>query len=470
MARFDRNEFADQFKKEQRYLIIQQNGRRVDQLYFYNGKGTYNYVCEQSFKGIIKRLIPRDEYKPKLVNDIYMDLMTEDPDDPHLVEVDSLNSNPKYINFQNGLLDLETWKIVPFSPDIIYTRQIPCSYDPDEEPEYPEVLKDFLNHCFSGDSEQIDLLYEYMGLLISNIDATVTKNALFITGRGNTGKSVLRNLLEDLVGSENCDASDIEEYNERFGTSQLYLKRLGGCADMKTGIVINPNVFKKITGSDKIRIEFKGENAFSYKYTGMLVFCANELPMIEADVGSHVFDRMCIMKATGVVYDENYPEFEGIVRRDPLLRQKLKDESVRKYLVHQAIKGLKRLMENNFTFHITQKNIDYMDEYKRRMFSVDYFIKDCCVTHEDYRDLDRFRTSDIYNAYEIWCASEKPRITPHSKEQFFKSLTELGISGKNKIHGIDCFTSFTLNETFRNKTHLSPATKPMDFTKGRLSL
>ena len=106
MARFDRNEFADQFKKEQRYLIIQQNGRRVDQLYFYNGKGTYNYVCEQSFKGIIKRLIPRDEYKPKLVNDIYMDLMTEDPDDPHLVEVDTLNSNPRYINFQNGLLTI----------------------------------------------------------------------------------------------------------------------------------------------------------------------------------------------------------------------------------------------------------------------------------------------------------------------------------------------------------------------------
>ena len=100
MARFDRNEFADQFKKEQRYLIIQQNGRRVDQLYFYNGKGKYDYVCEQSFKGIIKRLIPRDEYKPKLVNDIYMDLMTEDPDDPHLMEVDSLNSNPRSLLFR----------------------------------------------------------------------------------------------------------------------------------------------------------------------------------------------------------------------------------------------------------------------------------------------------------------------------------------------------------------------------------
>ena len=157
MARFDRNEFADQFKKEQRYLIIQQNGRRVDQIYFYNGKGIYNYVGEQSFKGIIKRLIPRDEYKPKLVNDIYMDLMTEDPDDPHLVEVDTLNSNPRYINFQNGLLDLETWKIVPFSPDIIYTRQIPCSYDPDEEPEYPEVWKDFFNNAFC--KTMVDVLH-----------------------------------------------------------------------------------------------------------------------------------------------------------------------------------------------------------------------------------------------------------------------------------------------------------------------
>ena len=48
MARFDRNEFADQFKKEKRYLIIQQNGRRVDQLYFYNAKGTYDNVSEQS--------------------------------------------------------------------------------------------------------------------------------------------------------------------------------------------------------------------------------------------------------------------------------------------------------------------------------------------------------------------------------------------------------------------------------------
>ena len=149
MAKLNTNAFADQFKKEQRYLIIQQNGRRVNQIYFYNGKGTYEYVCEQSFKGLIKglikRMFPQDECNSKIVNEIYTDLMTEAPDDPHLVEVNSLNSNQNFINFQNGLLDLKTWKIVPFSPDIIYTRQIPCSYDPDEEPVYPEVLKNFLN-------------------------------------------------------------------------------------------------------------------------------------------------------------------------------------------------------------------------------------------------------------------------------------------------------------------------------------
>lgn len=86
----------------------------------------------------------------------------------------------------------------------------------------------------------------------------------------------------------------------RFGTSALWGKRLAGNADMGSAKIDELEKFKAITGGDTIDYEFKGKDRFSAKYTGLLIFCCNNLPKFGGDRGEHVYDRMITLPCNNV--------------------------------------------------------------------------------------------------------------------------------------------------------------------------
>ena len=58
------------------------------------------------------------------------------------------------------------------------------------------------------------------------------KKALFMYGPGDTGKSILKSLVEHLLGKGNFIGIDLAEIEARFGTGGIYGKRLVGSSDM----------------------------------------------------------------------------------------------------------------------------------------------------------------------------------------------------------------------------------------------
>lgn len=77
--------------------------------------------------GVIKQhIVDYDEHlvKTHTLNEVYELLLT----DNFFVSEEELNADETIINFQNGLLHLPDMKLLPHSPDVYSSIQIPCDW------------------------------------------------------------------------------------------------------------------------------------------------------------------------------------------------------------------------------------------------------------------------------------------------------------------------------------------------------
>lgn len=343
------HKLAAYIRRNDNYFFIEGVGDKPVP-YWYK-KGYYQQCSDFAFLGEIKKYIEIfDEQlvEPSELNKVYKLLQT---DLYNKIEANRLNADSNIINFANGLLHLDTLTLHPHTPAIYSTIQIPCSWNP--QALSSPVFNDFLHTLSSGDKSVKQLLWEYIGYAISNIPGYKCKQALILYGAGNTGKSQYLSLLEKLIGRENYCSMSLQQLEMRFGTSALWGKRLAGNADMGSAKIDELEKFKAITGGDTIDYEFKGKDRFSAKYTGLLIFCCNNLPKFGGDRGEHVYDRMITLPCNNVV------PFE---KRDRELIDKIYAE--REAIIYHSVIALKKLIERGGYFEVPEICKAAREEYK----------------------------------------------------------------------------------------------------------
>ncbi len=380
--------------------------RRNDDYFFIEGvgdkpvpywykKGYYHQCSDLVFLGEIKKYIEIfDEQlvEPSELNKVYKLLQT---DLYNKIEANKLNADSNIINFANGLLHLDTLTLHPHTPAIYSTIQIPCSWNP--QALSSPVFNNFLHTLSNGDKSVKKLLWEYIGYAVSNIPGYKCKQALILYGAGNTGKSQYLSLLEKLIGPENYCSMSLQQLEMRFGTSALWGKRLAGNADMGSAKIDELEKFKAITGGDTIDYEFKGKDRFSAKYTGLLIFCCNNLPKFGGDRGEHVYDRMITLPCNNVV------PFE---KRDRELIDKIYAE--REAIIYHSVIALKKLIERGGYFDVPEICKAAREEYKTSNDNVRQFLIDC-TDHSDIGVVGKginqcTKTSAMYEYYKRWCS------------------------------------------------------------------
>lgn len=382
-----------------KYFFLETGGEKP-LAFWYNG-AYYNPLDDNSFKGYIKRHIAEfDEelIKTRDLDEVYKLLVT----DGERVKAGELDNAENLICFKNGLLNIDTLGLVPNTPELYCTIQIPCNWTPGAEcPRFMEYLKTLTN----GNFEFQTLLWQFMGLAISNLPGYLPKKALFLYGDGDTGKSQLLELIKRLIGSENYASTDMKELERPHGTYSLWRKRLAGSPDMSAMRVDELKMFKKLTGGDDISFEKKFKDAFTDKYKGVLLFCANVLPPFGGDKGDHVYERMILCPCTNVIPPE---------KRDRRLIEKLYAE--REGIVYNAVMALRELKENGFNFTIPDICRLASEEYKRENDSVLQFLDECTVPRE-HCDSSLFTpTGAMYAAYKGWAKMNNCRYIANRSE------------------------------------------------------
>lgn len=385
---------AKYVREHDNYFFIETKGNNPPVFWYENG--FYRHIDDNTFKGKIKRHIERfDErlIETKHLDETFKLLLT----DGQRVSPDPRPENENLICLQNGVLDITSGRLLPHSPDYLFTNQIPCNwtYNRGEfEPKCPR-FDEFLNTLTSGDKDVINLLWEYIGLTISNVPGYRPKQALILYGAGNTGKSQLLELLRRLVGDDNFAYTDIQDIEERFNTAPLFGKRLAGSGDMSAMRVREVKMFKMITGGDSIGFEFKGKDKFQGRFYGTLLFCTNELPKFGGDKGEQVYLRMLIVPCNNVIPEE---------KRDRQLIEKLYAE--REGIVYKAVCGLIRLINRGHAFNEPEACKRARASYEVENDNALQFLEECTLPREVLRQQginnEPTTTGEMYKAYSEW--------------------------------------------------------------------
>jgi P4 family phage/plasmid primase-like protien len=380
-------ELAQYIRNHMHYIFVRGQATEATLMYAYIN-GVYRLISDEELKGLIKEFIPYSIRKSKDINEVFFDLTTDNV----FVDYEKLNEDENIINFQDGLLHLDNMQLYPHSPDVLTTIQIPVNYNDiiNASPNAPNFDKYMATLC-NGDEEIEELLLECLGLVISNIRGYRTKKALFLVGKGDTGKSQLKKLAEYLVGMTNVSNIDLEKINQDFGTAAVYQKRLVGCNDMSYQKIEDMSVFKQLTGGDSINITFKFKNSFPYLYKGFLWFNCNKLPRFGGDTGKWVYDRIMPVYCNNVIPKE---------KQDPHLFEKMLEE--KETIIYKAIIALYKLISNGYKFTEPACIQESRNKYETTNNTLLTFIQECCFIDEDFKGR-KLKRSEFNTAYSKWC-------------------------------------------------------------------
>ncbi len=394
---------ADYMLKNDRFLFLDTGGEKPPALWY--SDGVYKPLDANRFKDKIKSHIAEfdrfDEtlHSSRVYDEVYKQILISAP----RVKSDELNQEQHLINFKNGLLDIHSMKLLPHSSGIYSTIQIPCAWSGTSPG--CSVFDAFLDTLINGDGELLQLLWEYIGLVISNIHGYRPKRALFLVGEGNTGKSQFLKLLARLIGSENYAATDLSGIEEKFGTFTLWGKRLAGSPDTSFMKIKELSSFKNLSGGDPVDFEQKGKDKFTGMFTGCFVFCCNRMPKFSGDRGDHVYERMAIVRCPNIIPEE---------RRDPFLLDKMFEE--REGIIYKAVTALRAFTSRGCKFELPQACKAELAQYKVENDDVLQFLEECTCPREQC-DSGIFTTAGaMYTAYKEWARQSGTHYTASRSE------------------------------------------------------
>lgn len=365
-------------------------------IYIYDG-GVYNRINDDNAREIISQHIPDNYRKTSWVTDTLAQWRCKVLTSPEKV------NPPNCINLKNGLYNWVEGEFRNHDPASLSTIQLNASYDPNVKcPRFMQFLGEVLER------ETIPLIQEIFGYCLT--DLTVFQKAFILLGSGANGKSTLMSVLQELIGKQNVAHVPLQEIEERFNSSQLYMKLLNCFADLDQQALKSTSIFKIIVGEDWLMGEEKFKDKFSFKPFCKLIYSCNQLP--RTIDRSHAYYRRYIILPFN-------NKFEGD-KANPLLREELFEEL--DGILIWALKGLERLLDQG-RFSETEITRKALNQYKEENSSVISFVKDCCFVNTKTRDLNSWVwKKDLSLVYRFYC--QMNNLHPVSGRAFNKELRE----------------------------------------------
>lgn len=182
-------------------------------------------------------------------------------------------------NVKNGMFNILTKELVPYSPDFINIRKIETDYNPEaKHPQFPNnwTFESWLNTQFKQPVEQ-----KFMWQLIQFLPLVSRPKNVFVLmfdQLGNTGKGMFQDILQNLTGFANTGNSTMVELNSRFGLAPVFDKTLIISGENDATYMADNGNLKNVATGDLISVEPKGKDAFTARCTALMVFASNAIP------------------------------------------------------------------------------------------------------------------------------------------------------------------------------------------------
>ncbi|MBR1372843.1 DNA primase [bacterium] len=367
---FLHDQFAEYIKNT--YHIKKVNG----QLHIYK-EGVYVSNQEEIEKAMLKEISSLTDAKRKEVIK-QLNLICD--------KVNNDDQNVNLIAFRNGIYDLTTDSLRPFSPDVVITNRIPWDYNPEA---YSELADKTLDKIACNDKQVRTILEECIGSCFYRSNTLGGGKAFILTGEGSNGKSTFIAMVQHLLNEDNIAALDLKELDQKFQNTALFGKLANLGDDISDEFIVNASIFKKFVTGERVQVQNKGEKPFEFNNYAKFLFSANNIPRIRDKTGA-VLRRLLIVPFNAE-FTKNDADY------DPGIKYKLQEQEVMEYLIVLGINALKNIIANR-KYSDSKKVQEQLDEYRIFNNPIISFVQFC-----DEMDIP-IEHEPLETVYENYCA------------------------------------------------------------------
>ena len=298
-----------------------------------------------------------------------------------------------YLNVQNGLIDLTTFKLKKHTWKINLTSIIPITYDKTADCPF---FKQALLTISDNDPSWVSVFQEILGYMLDPT-TLARKMFIFIGTKAQNGKSFLCDCIEALVGSENVSNLPLAQFQSRFGPHSLVNKMVNISAETDTShkLPLQIQNLKSVISGDAIFVEEKNVQGYKYRARAKIVAAMNDFPDISHSPQAFI-DRVLVLPFD-VRFSRN-PK-DGEVQADIHLMEKILTELPG--ILNFALEGLKRLKAQNYVFSKCQRCEEAENQLRLKVDVVHRFIEERLVAKTG-----KTRTEDVAQDFTKFCDDE----------------------------------------------------------------
>ncbi|MBE6930813.1 MAG: DNA primase [Ruminococcaceae bacterium] len=386
--------------------------KRQHELTCYNGQfyGKNGFIAEEKIKCLIaEKLIAcffdnLEKRASALLKSIRM-----------FASFEEWKPNPNLIHVKNGTLDITT-RMFKTEREICQAR-LEVEFDPDAPS--PEVWLRFLSELLTADD--IKILQEYMGYCL--IPTNRAQKMLILIGRGGEGKSRIGVVMSKLFGTACVGGSIRRIETNRFAAANLEGKLVMVDDDLDMSALPSTNNLKTIvTAEAPIELERKGIQSHQGMLNTRFLCFGNGVLTALYDSTDGFYRRQIILNTLKRPRDRV---------DDPYLTDKLARELPG--ILLWCLEGLKRLIDADYRFSISEHTMRDMQELRRDANNILDFIR-----AEGYLRFDPkacITSASLYECYRRWCDDNSCR--PFSAQRLISELRsredDYNIAYTNKI-------------------------------------
>lgn len=377
-------------------------------LYQKPGKTTGTYIVTNDANGGIAEIARR--YQPNLkkqeiqeIMDLLRTMLLAKPE----------CSNPYLVPVNNGIWDMESRKLYPFTPDIVFTSKIGTDLNFTAVNPVFNIAQDGskwdVNEWLHtmGDDEFVFSLWEVIQAACLRL-APRNKMVLFFSTVGNNGKGTLCQLIRNLIGEDVTVNIPLEDFSKRFGLSKL--------PNASAIITDENNVgsfgkgwanLKAVITSDPVTIEQKYQNSYDYSFHGLVLQCINDYIKGNDKTGS--FQRRLHI----IQFNHSFTGAEKkYIKEDLIYRKEVLEYILKVVLVDMPYRD---------SFTETSQTKAALHGYLLNSNSVDSFLEEvlsqCVWNLLPATDL-------LYEAYKSWYKKTSPSGNTIGRNEFIDSVKD----------------------------------------------
>lgn len=229
-----------------------------------------------------------------------------------------IEQNQALVPVGNGVVNLVTGQLMPFSPDLVFTNKISTNYNADAtEPTFNGWrFSAWVDELAAGDPDKVTLIWQLIASTVRNRWTSNVMFALIDNGQGRTGKSTMEQLLINLVGQENMASLKLDQFEQQFLLAKAFGARLIiGDDNNPKGYIDDGSTLKSIVTNEMVLVNPKGMAPFTARFFATIVQSMNGMPRFR-DTSGGLYRRFRII---------NFPKQYA----DTPANRKIKDEYIK---------------------------------------------------------------------------------------------------------------------------------------------